>query len=395
MKPEFAKRMERVTPSAIMELLKMGGTGDFISFASGLPDPALFPSDLLRQVAERVLTADTAGALQYGPAEGYPPLRAWVADCLSARGLRAKPENILLTSGSQQALDLVARAFLNEGDGVCIESPTYLAALQVCDSYGVIYRPVPQDEDGMDVSAAESALASGCKLLFALPNFQNPTGRTLTLERRERLATALAGTGTVLLEDDAYYDLRYEGDALPPIGSLMRDGIALYSGTFSKSIAPGLRVGYLCGPDEVIERLTQLKQITDLHTGSFSQRLIYGFVTECDLNAQIDRLRTSYRTKRDVMLRTLKETMPTGVRWTHPAGGMFLWMTLPPALDCAILLKASMARGVIFVPGAGFHPDGRGANTMRLNFVSASPEKIATGVRLLADVIRLAMCEGS
>jgi 2-aminoadipate transaminase len=390
-KPDYAKRMERVTPSAIMELLKMAGTGDYISFASGLPDPSLFPADLLRVVTDRVLTTDAAGALQYGPAEGYPPLRAWVAERLRTRGFAANPENILLTSGSQQALDLVARAFLNDGDPVCIESPTYLAALQVCDSYGALYRPVPQDDDGMDVEAAESALATGCKMLFALPNFQNPTGRTLTVARRERLASALARTGTVLMEDDAYYDLRYEGASLPPIGSLMRDGIALYSGTFSKSVAPGLRVGYLHGPAEIIERLTQLKQITDLHTGSLSQRLIYGFVTEFDLDAQIERLRAAYRLKRDTMFSALKETMPAGVGWTHPAGGMFLWMTLPYGINATGLLKAALSRGVIFVPGVGFHPARRGANTLRLNFVSASPDKIVTGVRRLSEIIREAI----
>ena len=387
MKPNFAQRMERVTPSAIMELLKTAGTGDYISFASGLPDLALFPGDQLRDMADRVLTLDAAGALQYGPAEGYPPLRAWVAERLRARGFAAQTEQVLLTSGSQQGLDLVARAFLDDGDGVCIESPTYLAALQVCDSFGAAYRPVSQDEDGMEVSAAEAALTAGCKLLFALPNFQNPTGRTLTTERRARLAAALDRTGTALLEDDAYYDLRYEGDPLPPIGSLMREGIALYSGTFSKSIAPGLRVGFLYGPAPVIERLTQLKQITDLHTGTLAQRIIYRFVTECDLEAQIERLRAAYRMKRNTMLAALAEKMPKDVRWTRPAGGMFLWMTLPEAMNAADLLKTALQRGLIFVPGVGFHPDGRGANTLRLNFVSAPPEKIVTGVKLLAEVI--------
>ncbi len=387
-RPEFAKRMERVTPSAIMELLKAAGTGDYISFASGLPDPSLFPVELLREMADRVLTSDAAGGLQYGPAEGYAPLRDWLAERMRARGFAAQAENILLTSGSQQGLDLVARAFLNDGDGVAIESPTYLAALQVCDSFGATYRPIPQDEAGMEIEAAESALATGCKLLFALPNFQNPTGRTLTGERRAQLAAVLERTGTVLLEDDAYYDLRYEGDPLPPIGSLMRDGIALYSGTFSKSIAPGLRVGYLYGPAPIIERLTQLKQITDLHTGSLSQRIIYRFVTEGDFQAQIERLRSAYRAKRDTMLTTLTETMPEGVCWTHPAGGMFLWMTLPETMNATDLLIKARDRGLLFVPGAGFHPDGRGVNTLRLNFVSASPEKIVIGVKLLAEVMR-------
>jgi 2-aminoadipate transaminase len=374
-----------------MELLKTAGSGDYISFASGLPDPALFPAELLSTVAERVLWSDGAGALQYGPAEGYPPLREWVAERLRDRGFAAAQENILLTSGSQQALDLAARAFINEGDAVCIETPTYLAALQVCDSYGARYRSVSQDEGGMDVEAAEAALSGDCAALFALPNFQNPTGRTLSLERRERLAAALDRSRAVLIEDDAYYDLRYEGEPLPAIGSLMREGVALYTGTFSKIIAPGLRVGFLYGPAEVVARLTQLKQITDLHTGSLSQRLVFEFVTYCDLPAQIERLRDAYRAKRDTMLAALQAAMPEGVAWTRPAGGMFLWMTLPPTMDAADLFKEALARGVIFVPGASFHPDGRGANTLRLNFVSAPPGKIEEGVQILGDIIRAGM----
>jgi len=388
MPPRFAARMGRVAPSAIMELLKTAGSGEYISFASGLPDPALFPADLLGAAAERVLAKDSSGALQYGPAEGYPPLRDWVAERLRARGFAGGPENILLTSGSQQALDLAARAFLNEGDAVCIESPTYLATLQVCDSYGAAYRPAPQDEDGLEIDAAETALSAGCAMLFALPNFQNPTGRTLSAPRRERLAAALDKTPTILMEDDAYYDLRYEGRPLPPIGSLMRGGAALYSGTFSKIIAPGLRVGYLHGPPEVIARLTQLKQITDLHTGSLSQRLVCDFVTQCDLRGQIERLQAAYRAKRDTMLAALRTSMPAGIEWTHPAGGMFLWVTLPPTLDASELLKSALARGVIFVPGAGFHPDGRGANTLRLNFVSAPADKIVEGIGILAEIVR-------
>ncbi|HLJ57474.1 MAG TPA: PLP-dependent aminotransferase family protein [Chthonomonadaceae bacterium] len=386
--PRFAHRMARVTPSAIMELLKTAGSGEYISFAGGLPDPALFPSEQIAAITERILSTDGAGALQYGPAEGYPPLRECVAERLRGRGFRgAAPENVLITSGSQQALDLAARAFVNEGDAVCIESPTYLASLQVCDSYGARYLPVPQDDDGMVVDEAERALAAGCATLFALPNFQNPTGRTLSAARRERLAPALDRSGAVLIEDDAYYDLRYEGDPLPPIASLMARGTALYSGSFSKIIAPGLRVGYIHGPADIIARLTHLKQITDLHTGSLSQRVVYQFVATGALESQIDRLRAAYRAKRGAMLAALQSCMPSGVAWTRPAGGMFVWLTLPEGMDASAPLKAAMARGVIFVPGASFHPEGRGANTLRLNFVSASEAKIAEGIRLLADVI--------
>ena len=213
-----------------------------------------------------ILSEDAAAALQYGPAEGYGPLREWVAQMLRGRGFAASAENVLLTSGSQQALDLTARAFLDRGDAVAIECPTYSAALQVFDSYGANYRQAHHDADGMLADQTAAALSAGCKLLFALPNFQNPSGRTLHHDRRERLAAALSDCETVLLEDDAYYDLRYEGKPLPPIGALIPPERALYSGTFSKTVAPGLRVGYLFGPAPVIERLTHLKQMTDLHT---------------------------------------------------------------------------------------------------------------------------------
>lgn len=392
--PQFAKRMDRVGPSAIMELLKTAGSTQMISLASGLPDPEMFPAQSLLEITERVLSEDPAGALQYGPAEGYRPLRDWVAERLRARGFAASAENVLLTSGSQQALDLAARAFIDDGDAVAIECPTYLAALQVFDSYGASYRQIDHDSDGMVVGLAEKALSQGCKLMFTLPNYQNPTGRTLHLHRREQLAEALAKSDTILLEDDAYYDLRYEGSALPPIGALIPPGRALYSGTFSKTIAPGLRVGYLYGPAPVIERLTHLKQMADLHTSSLCQRLVYRFMTEYDLDSQIARLCSAYAAKRDAMLEALRSHMPAAVTWTHPAGGMFVWLFLPSGLDAADLLRAALERGLLFVPGQGFHADRSGANTLRLTFVTATAAQIAAGVSILADVLREAIAAG-
>jgi len=380
--------MKRVTPSDIMELLKTAGAGSYISFASGLPDPALFPVDELRLASDHVLSTDGGAALQYGPAEGYPPLREWIAKRLNNRGLRVKEKNILITNGSQQALDLAARVYLNDGDAVCIENPTYLAALQIFDSCAAEYRTVSQDDDGMIVDDVERSLSTDCKLLFALPNFQNPTGRTLSAERRKQLAAILDRSGTVLLEDDAYHDLCYDGPTLPPISSLTTIADTLYSSTFSKSIAPGLRVGYLCGPEHVISRLTQLKQIADLHTGSLTQRIVHWYVTEYDLDAQIEKLRAVYRSKRDVMLSALARSMPESVRWTRPAGGMFLWMTLPESIDGRALLGDAMSQGVMFVPGSGFHQNQQGSNTIRLNFVSAPADQIVSGISILAKLIK-------
>jgi 2-aminoadipate transaminase len=240
MTPPFSRRMARVSPSAIMELLKTTAAGDYISFASGLPDPDLYPFDALQAIADEVLTTDGRAGLQYGPAEGYPPLRAWVAERLRARGLPATPEHVLITHGSQQALDLAARLFLDPGDRVLLESPSYLAAIQAFDSYEAVYDAVSLDDGGVDAEAVVCRLAERApRLLFLLPNYQNPTGITLALDRRQRIAAAAARTGTPLLEDDAYYDLRYDGDPLPPLAALVSNPWTIYTGTFSKTSATG------------------------------------------------------------------------------------------------------------------------------------------------------------
>lgn len=389
MEERFARRMRRVTPSAIMELIKATARGNYISFASGLPDPALYPVEALRKVSAAILAEDGQAALQYGPAEGHPPLRAWVAERLRSRGLPAVADRVLITSGSQQALDLAARLLLDAGDRVVLEDPSYLAAIQVFDSHEARYAPVAIDEKGMRVDRARRALqAGGAKLLFTLPNFQNPTGATMTLERREALAELCRAEGTALLEDDAYHDLRYEGSALPCVTGLAENPLAIYTGTFSKTIAPGLRVGFLYASPPVVERLGQLKQLTDLHTGSFAQRVALRFCLEGRLQPQIDRLRATYRVRRDAMLAALEEHLAGICRWTRPHGGMFLFVTLPEGVDAGALLPKAMERGVVYVPGQSFHPTGRGANTLRLNFVSASEQRITEGIEILAGVIR-------
>jgi 2-aminoadipate transaminase len=389
MTPPFSRRMARVAPSAIMELIKTTAAGDYISFASGLPDPDLYPFDLLRGIADDILTTDGRAGLQYGPAEGYPPLRAWVAERLRARGLPATPEHVLISHGSQQALDLAARLFLDPGERVVLESPSYLAAIQAFDSYEAVYDAVPLDDDGVDDQALVRLLTERTpRLLFLLPTFQNPTGITLALDRRERIAAAAARTGTPLLEDDAYYDLRYDGDPLPPLAALAPHPWALYTGTFSKTIAPGLRVGWLYAQPPVVERLAQLKQITDLHTGSFAQRIAYRFCEEGRLDPQIERLRAVYRERRDAMLAALDALLHGVATWTRPAGGMFSFVQLREGIDVAALLERAMTRGIVFIPGASFHPDGRGSNTLRLNFVSETPERIREGIAVLFAVIR-------
>jgi 2-aminoadipate transaminase len=385
----FARRMARVAPSAIMEILKTTATGEYISFASGLPDPDLYPRDVLRAIADEVLTSDGRMGLQYGPAEGYPPLRDWVAERLRDRGLEATPEHILITHGSQQALDLAARLFLDPGDRVVIESPSYLAAIQAFDSYEAVYDAVPLDDEGVNDTEAVARLRRDRPgLLFLLPNYQNPTGITLSLARRERIAVAAAETETPLLEDDAYHDLRYDGEALPPIATLARNPWGTYVSTLSKIIAPGLRVGFLHAQPALVERLAHLKQITDLHTGSLAQRIAYRFCESGHLDPQIERLRSVYRERRDAMLAALDAHLDGVATWTRPAGGMFIFVQLREGIEVAALLDRAMARGIVFIPGASFHPDGRGRNTLRLNFVSESPKRIREGIAVLAAVIR-------
>jgi len=384
----YSEQMTRVAPSPIMELIKTTAAGDYISFASGLPDPALFPTERLREVTDDVLARDGRAALQYGAAEGYAPLRELVAGLLRERGLPATPAHVLITSGSQQGLDLAARALLDPGDRVVIESPSYLAAVQAFDSYRAEYLTLPMDEDGMVTEALPAALSRGPKLLYTLPNFQNPTGLTLSPARRRQAAELAAAAGAAVLEDDAYHDLRYEGAALPPVCALAENRWAVYTGTFSKVIAPGLRVGYLYGEPPLVARLGELKQITDLHTGSLTQRVVCEYCARGWLEPGVRAFRASYSARRDVMLQALEQHLSGCGAWTRPQGGMFVWVTLREGADAVKLLDRALQRGVAFVPGAKFHPDGRGRNTLRLNFVSESEERIGEGIRILGEVVR-------
>jgi 2-aminoadipate transaminase len=389
----YAERMRSVAASAIMELIKTTAGGSYISFASGLPDPSLFPSEALRECADAVLSSGSAPALQYGPAEGYPPLREAVAAILSRRGLETTADQVLITSGSQQALDLAARALLDPNDGVAIESPSYLAALQIFDSFQARYHAVTVDGEGPLPAHLAVALSHRPKLLYLLPNFQNPTGTTMSLARRQAAAEQAAGAGAALLEDDAYHDLRYDGEPLPPVAALAENPWAIYTGTFSKTIAPGVRVGYLRADRRLIERLAHLKQITDLQAGSLAQRIVSEYLARGFLEPGIERFRQVYRRRRDLMLGALQEHLGGAATWTQPAGGMFIWVTLPGG-DGGRVLEGAMRRGVLFVPGAAFHVDragGRGGNTLRLNFVSPNEDQIRQGIPLLAEAIREAL----
>jgi len=396
----YAARTERITSSAIRELLKVTEQPEFISFAGGLPAPEVFPVAEVGEAINRILEERGQQALQYGATEGYLPLREWVARYMSGQGVPTSVENVLITTGSQQAIDLLGKVLLNEGDPVVVESPTYLAALQAWNIYGARYLPVPTDEWGMRTGGLQQLLAKRPKLLYCLPNFQNPTGATLSLSRRRRLIEQAADQGLPILEDDPYRELRFLGKQLPRLISLESarleqhtapyQGNVIYASTFSKVLAPGLRVGSIVAAPSLINRLVQAKQSSDLHTPTLNQMLVYELARDGFLERHTRLIIDVYRKRRDSMLTALAEHFPAETRWTEPEGGMFVWVTLPAPFEAARLLATAIEEKVAFVPGAPFHPGGGGDNTLRLNFSNATAEAIYEGIaRLGAAAHRL------
>ncbi len=394
----YATRTGRMTSSAIRELLKITEQPGFISFAGGLPAPELFPVEEVAEVAQRVLREAGQVALQYSATEGYRPLRELIARRMTDEGVAATVDNILVTTGSQQAIDLVGKILLDPSDAVVVESPTYLAALQAWNAYEASYIGVPSDQDGMDVELLEEIASRQPKLLYCQPNFQNPTGVTLSRERRERLVDISGRHGLPVLEDDPYRQLRFEGRHLPRLIGLesarqgnhgeYRGNIISLS-TFSKILAPGLRVGWVVAAPEVIAQLTQAKQGTDLHTSTLDQMIAYEMLRTGYLEDHQQLIVRTYRERRDVMLASLAEHFPPEARWTRPEGGMFVWVELPGAIDASELLREAMKQQVAFVPGQGFHVDGSGRNTLRLNFSNSTPAQIHEGVDRLAQALDL------
>ena len=395
----FAYRITAVKSSAIRELLKLTQRPEVISFAGGLPAPDVFPVQRFQEACHRVLNQHGAQALQYSTTEGFVPLREVIARNLQRYGILATPDNVLLTSGSQQALDLIAKLLINRGDRVLTEAPTYLGALQAFSVFGAEYETVPIDDDGIRTELLEDALRSGPKFMYILPNFQNPAGVTLSLQRREELVYLSDKYGIPIVEDDPYGQLRYEGQHLPPLVVLDREnlrrdegyklGNVIYMSTFSKTLAPGLRLGWIVAPVEVIAKLVQLKQGADLHTSTFVQMVAYEVAKDGFLDEHVKLIRQVYGERRDVMLSALDEMFPQEVTWTRPHGGLFLWVTMPEGTDCNELLEDAIHENVAFVPGDCFYPGSAdGHRNMRLNFSNATPEQIREGVRRLAKAVK-------
>jgi 2-aminoadipate transaminase len=396
----YSLRARESKSSAIRELLKLSERPGLISFAGGLPAAEVFPVQRFQEACQKVLATNAGPALQYGATEGYEPLREMIARHMARYAILATVENVLVTSGSQQALDLIGKLLINSGDRVLVEAPTYLGALQAFNGYGAQYLSVPIDDDGLRTELLEASLRLGPKFMYILPNFQNPAGVTLSQERRHQLIGLADKYGIPIVEDDPYGQLRYEGEHLAPLVVLDREnlrrdngfsiGNVIYLSTFSKTLAPGLRLGWIVAPPKIISKLVQLKQAADLHTSTFAQCVAFEVARGGFLDQHVKLIRGVYRERRDVMLQALKEFFPPEVTWTRPQGGLFLWVTLPEGMDSQSLFTSALAENVAFVPGDSFYA-GNGPEScrhLRLNFSHPNPEQIREGIRRLAVAVK-------
>lgn len=395
----FSTRVRGMTASAIREILKITQQPDVISFAGGLPAPELFPLAEVRQAADAVLNRYGPAALQYSTTEGHPPLRAWIAE---QAGIPAS--NVQIVTGSQQGLDLLGKILISEGDTVLVEAPTYLGALQSFQPYLPHYAQLPTDEGGIDVDHLEDLLkklaqeGQRAKLLYAIPNFQNPTGRSLSRERRQKLVELTARHGVLLIEDDPYGKLRFTGEASPSLYQLGLDywdgdvnqNHVIYMSSFSKTLVPGLRDAWVQAAQPIIQKLIMAKQGADLHTPTLNQMIIAQLVQDV-LPRQVEIVREAYGQRAQDMMRRIHEHFPPNVQHTTPDGGMFLWVTLPQQIDTQPMLERAVERKVAYVPGGPFFALGGGHNTMRLSYSCATSEQIEQGIKALAETIREAL----
>jgi len=371
--------------NVIRELLKLTQQPDIISFAGGLPSQDSFPAEILAEIAHDVISTKPS-ILQYGTTEGYWPLREWIADWVKGVGISARPTDVLITSGSQQGIDLMAKALLNPGDKVVMESPTYLAAIQILKTYEASFAVVHGDDSGILVDELDDIITTEKpKLVYLVPTFQNPTGITLSLKRRQELGKMLSRHEVIVVEDDPYGRLRFSGASLPAIKSFDESNQVAYFGSFSKIISPGLRVGFAIAPQPVLRKMVIGKQGTDVHTSNLSQAMVYEFCRRGLLEAHIDGINAQYSRKLEVMRECLP-MLPAEVKWTNPEGGLFLWAEFPEHINATRLFEAAVKEKVAFVPGDSFFVEGGHFNTARFNFSNASEENIREGFRRLAKV---------
>lgn len=386
MKNLFADRMNNVHKSFIREILKVTEEPDIISFAGGLPNPKSFPVKEIEEAVSKVLSQNGNEILQYSTTEGYLQLREYIAERYSKKGLKVNADEILITNGSQQGIDLVGKVFLNKGDKVLVESPTYLAAIQSFGLFEPEFKSVPLLEDGVYITALQKTFDENkIKLFYSVTNFQNPTGITYSKEKRQEVAEILKNEDTIFVEDNPYGEIRFLGEDIPPVKSYLEDGVLF--GSFSKIVSPGMRLGWIVANEEIMEKIIIAKQASDLHSNYFTQRVVYQYLIDNNVDEHIEKIKKMYRNQRNLMVSMIKEHFPENVKYTGPEGGMFLWVTLPESLSSLDLFDLAIKENVAFVPGRAFFADGSGENTLRLNFSNSDEEKIEEGIKRLGKSI--------
>lgn len=384
----IAPHVHHLQASIIREILKFSSQPGVISFAGGLPAPELFPLEDLKKISADVIDKHGQQAFQYSLSRGIIELRELLASRATHNGTPSTPDNILVTSGSQQGIELLARAFIDPGDWIITENPTYVGALQAFNYYRARYVTVEMDDRGMIVDRVEDKIKQyNPKLIYTVSNFQNPTGITMTEDRRIRLCELAARYNIPIVDDNPYGDVRFAGKPLPTLKSFGGDEVIALR-TFSKTLTPGLRIAWMNGPKWVIDQFEKVKQCADLHTSTFGQFLVYEYVSQGLLEPHIERIKEDYRSKRDVMLESMQDLFPDGITWTTPEGGLFLWVTLPKGLSSKTLFAKAVEQKVAYVPGQPFFPHGEGENTLRMNFSNANHDQIREGVKRLAGVFK-------
>ncbi|MEW9121756.1 MAG: PLP-dependent aminotransferase family protein [Thermotaleaceae bacterium] len=387
---QFSNRLKDFAPSEIGEILEVTQKPEIISFAGGLPAPELFPIEDVKQACKTVLENQGAAALQYSTTEGYIPLRKQICERMKALDMESPVEDVIITTGSQQALDLTGKIFLDEGDVVICESPTYLAAINAFKTYQCKFVEIPMDDEGMSMVELEKSLKEypHAKFIYTIPDFQNPTGRTLSLERRKKIIALANQYDIPIVEDNPYGAVRFAGEMLPPIKHFDTEGRVIYLSTFSKIFSPGLRLGWIYAAPHYIQRYIFLKESTDLHSNIFSQMITAAYMEAVDIEGHIDKIKEVYKERRNLMVDCIEREFPKDIHYTTPEGGLFLWVELPPQIDTKELFYKALKNNVAFVPGAPFYPNGGHKNAFRLNYSNMSNEKILEGMKRLGDVLK-------
>ena len=384
----IAPHIRHLQASIIREILKISSQPGVISFAGGLPAPELFPLEQLKKISVDVLAEHGPSSVQYSLSKGLTPFRELLAARATDHGVTTGVDNVMITSGAQQGIELLARAFIDPGDFILVENPTYVGALQVFNYYQARYATIEMDDEGMLVDELENKIRQyNPKLIYTVTNFQNPTGITMSARRRIQLVELAAKYNIPVIDDNPYGDIRFAGEPLPDLKAHGgREVISLH--TSSKTVAPGFRIGWINGPSTVMDYIEKVKQCTDLHTSTFNQLMIYEFMKQGHFEAHVEKIKVDYRAKRDIMVKTMEESFPEGITWTRPDGGLFLWVTLPQGMSAKELLKKAVDMKVAYVYGVPFYPYGEGANTLRLNFSNATKDGIVEGIKRLGTLFK-------